>query len=369
MNRMNSKFLLNSLLSTIMLGTITLPTMAADSNGTDADGQFLAIKKPKSGLTGGVQENITPTSVVRENVNEFSQSLKIPIIKWSQHDSQAPQAVLVALHGSTLHSGVFEEFSRQMVGRGYMVVAPDMRGFGRWRTDSKNFENGAKIEFYKDRADLVNLLQMLRNQYPKTPLYCIGESLGGNLSLWVASVHPDLVDGIILSSPCIKRHWCINRTLAVDFFKAARFPHREVPTAPYAKRYLSESKEVTAAYLADPGIRKAMTAYESFQSFHVNRSCLLYAENVPQDMPILVIEGTNDRMYVSKAVGPLMKRVPSSDETVHYLKNRGHIHLETPHIKEDVVETVDDWLRTHIQTESARKRSTPASISANPEQL
>jgi alpha-beta hydrolase superfamily lysophospholipase len=321
----------------------------------------------KPSVDAGVAHNVTNGPVLREDVNQLSQELSVPIIKWSRPDS-VPIAVLIALHGSTLHGGTFDQLAREMVARGYMVVAPDIRGFGRWLSEKDTYTDGEEIRFYKDRADLVMLLQRLRREHPSTPLYCIGESMGSNMSLWVASVHPDLVDGVILSSPCIQRHWCINKTMMKDFFKAVRAPHHQVPTAPYARRYLSESKDVTEGYLADPGIRKTMSAYESFQSFHVNRTCLLYVENIPQHMPILVIEGTQDKMYVADAVKPLMKRISSNDKTVHFLPNRGHIHLETAHIKPDVVKTVDEWLRTRIQTASARKRNAP-SISAKPNEL
>lgn len=349
---MNLKFLLNKLLVAAAALTI-LPAGATSSDPLAT--MFIG----NGGLTGGISQEVTPGTVLRENQNEFSRELKVPVLKWSQN-LKAPQAVLVALHGSTLHGGTFDQFAKQMVSRGYMVVAPDIRGFGRWLSEPETYLDGKNIEFYKDRADLVMLLQRLHTDYPDVPVYCIGESLGSNMSLWVASVHPDLVDGIILSSPCIKRRLCLNPRLVMDFFKSVRAPHRQVTTAPYAKKYLSESQDVINGYLDDPGIRKTMSAYESFQSFHVNESCLLYVENIPQNMPILVIEGTHDEMYACKAVKPLMKRINSADETIHYLPKRGHIHLMTSYVKADVVKTVDEWLRTRVQVETARRRNTPS---------
>lgn len=361
---MNHKLRPNNFLAACVAAACTVSLCTTTCFAGVSDTQTSALLT-KPSLTGGIRHDVPPVKVVREDKNQFSQELKVPITKWSQTDS-APSAVLVALHGSTLHGGAFDQFAREMVGRGYLVVAPDIRGFGRWLTEKETYTNGEVIQFYKDRADLVSLLQSIRNQHPDVPVFCIGESMGSNMSLWLASVHPDLIDGIIVSSPCIKRHWCINRTLFADFFKSVRYPHRQVTTEPYVRRYLSESKEVTDGYLADPGIRKTMSAYESFQSFHVNRSCLLYVDNIPADMPILVIEGTHDKMYVARAVKPLLKRINSSDKTVQWLQKRGHIHLETPLIKTDVVKTVDEWLRARIQSQSARKRNAP-SISAKPD--
>jgi alpha-beta hydrolase superfamily lysophospholipase len=119
---------------------------------------------------------------------------------------------------------------------------------------------------------------------------------------------------------------------------------RNIPLEPYAKRFLSEDPKVTEGYIKDPGNRKTMTFWESMQSMHVNKSSLMYVDQIPSDMHILCIVGENDKLYKASAAKELMKRIPSPSARLIVLKNRGHIHFETPYIKDDVMNDVTSWL-------------------------
>jgi alpha-beta hydrolase superfamily lysophospholipase len=253
----------------------------------------------------------------------------------------------LAIHGVTLHAGVFDTVARDLAARNYYVIAPDLRGFGRWRIGEAKNDPKSKISFYQSRADLVKLLCALREQNSHIPIFCLGESLGANLAIWLASVCPDLIDGAVLSSPCIDRRFIVDPTITMDTIKAAFEPKRQVPIAPYAKRYLSEDKRIIQAYLDDPLMRKRISVYESLQSTHTNRSCLWFTDQIPAKKPILLIEGEKDKMYNADEAVKLVLQLPVEDHAVCMLPGLGHIHFETPYVHKQAEAALFDWLDKH----------------------
>jgi alpha-beta hydrolase superfamily lysophospholipase len=291
-------------------------------------------------------------SVVREDAPSFSTELNIPIYEWHRTGDIAPRAVLLFIHGTSLHGGVYDVVARSLAKEGYLVFAPDMRGFGRWLSEPDKYELSHSISGFETRADLIKLLCVIHRDYPKVPVYALGESLGANLSLWIASVAPNMIDGVVMSSPCIKRRstreeFC--STMVLDFLKFWIMPNRPMALAPYARRFLSERKDVIQTYINDPLMRKSVTAMESFKSLHTNRSCLWFVEHVPASMPILAFKGTNDRMMNQTPLSPFLRRVNVNDCTLIELEGKGHIQLETPYVSEYVEGCLTDWLNAHVE--------------------
>ncbi len=281
--------------------------------------------------------------VIREDEPKIAKDVKQPVYHWVDKDKPL-HGLIVALHGATLHGGAFDPMARKLAEQGYETYAPDLRGFGRWCTDRTTTIPEGEIAFYRSREDIVGLILALREQRPNVPIYMMGESLGANLSLWIGSVHPNLIDGIVIASPCSSRRSGLSPTLAADFAKFWVNMKRNIPLQPYAKRFLSEDDKVTEAYINDPGNRKTMTFWESMQSMHANKSSLMYVDQIPSDMHILCIVGDKDKLYKASAAKDLMKRIPSPSACLVVLKNRGHIHFETPYIKDDVMTNVSNWL-------------------------
>jgi len=306
---------------------------------------FLAFPCPAA-------ETDSSPSVTRDDAPPCAKELNIPIYEW-QCPSVPSRAVLLFIHGTTLHGGVYDTIARSLAAKGYISFAPDLRGFGRWISEPDNYALNHRISFFDSRADLIRLLGLIHRDYPNLPIFCVGESVGANLSLWLASVAPNLIDGIAISSPCVirrKTSEVLCTTMVVDFLKAAVNPNRKVPIAPYARRFLSESPDVIEAYINDPKMRKTVTVYESLQSLHTNRSCLWFVEHIPSDIPIIVFKGTNDRMFNQDHLSDFMKRVTVSDYTLVPLEGKGHIQLETPYVSEKVEGLLTQWLNRHSQT-------------------
>jgi len=120
----------------------------------------------------------------------------LPLRRWLPKTE--PQAVLIALHGFNDYSRFFTMPAEYLSSLGIACFAYDQRGFG--AAPKRGLWAGS--ETYSD--DLQVLVRLLKQRYPKLPVYLLGESMGGAviIAAMTQSTMPP-VNGIILSAPAL----------------------------------------------------------------------------------------------------------------------------------------------------------------------
>lgn len=110
----------------------------------------------------------------------------------------APRAVIIALHGFNDYSNAFQDFADFARRDGVAVHAYDQRGFG------ANADRGRWAGTDRLTAHLRDAVDHLRRIYGDTPLYVLGESMGGAVTIVAATGMPSLpIDGMILVAPAV----------------------------------------------------------------------------------------------------------------------------------------------------------------------
>lgn len=267
-----------------------------------------------------------------------------PVYIW-QDKANPPRAIVLAVHGLTMHGGVYEVLADNLVKSGFLVAAPDLRGYGRWALTATT-KIKAEADYDKSYEDLVSLGRSLKAQYPGLPLFVVGESLGADLAIELAATEKNLVDGLVLSSPAVKHHnFCGSLLLETPAF--LRNPARQIDLTPYIRRFASNDQRITQGALADPLVRKTLSPWELLRSTQAMKRTLAYADKIPPTVPVLIIQGSADRVVRSNAVVKLLAHLPSKDQTVRWFTNRGHLLLETAYIYPDTMQIVSGWLKEH----------------------
>jgi alpha-beta hydrolase superfamily lysophospholipase len=108
------------------------------------------------------------------------------------------RVVVLALHGYTDSRDAFVYLAGDLNPHGVTIYAPDQSSFG--ATGNRGMWPGTSV--LVNEAD--EMAVQLRARYPNTPLYVLGESMGGGVAiLMAAGAHPPPVDGYVLESAAV----------------------------------------------------------------------------------------------------------------------------------------------------------------------
>ncbi|MEE9355686.1 MAG: lysophospholipase [Methylococcaceae bacterium] len=120
----------------------------------------------------------------------------LPFRSWLPKNTA--QAVIIAVHGFNDYSHFFHDSGEYFSQHGIASYAFDQRGFG--ETSIRGLWPG--IETLKH--DLTQFTRLIKSNHPDTPIYLLGESMGGAVVMvTMADTEKPEVDGIILSAPAV----------------------------------------------------------------------------------------------------------------------------------------------------------------------
>lgn len=143
---------------------------------------------PRSSVPG--QAHIAPQAFITTD------GQLLPLHAWLPE--RDPQAVIVALHGFNDYGRFIEQPAKFFQAQGIAVYAYDQRGFG--AAPKRGRWEGVKAYV----QDLIDFTELIRRRYPETPLYVLGESMGGAVAILAASRGlARYVDGLILAAPAV----------------------------------------------------------------------------------------------------------------------------------------------------------------------
>ncbi len=123
----------------------------------------------------------------------------LPLRRWLPQ--RGVRAVILALHGFNDYGNAFDGPGEAWAGDGIATFAYDQRGFGA-APERGRWPGRAALA-----ADAATASRVLRDLYPRVPLYLLGESMGGAVAIVAMTGEsgtpiPD-VDGVILVAPAV----------------------------------------------------------------------------------------------------------------------------------------------------------------------
>jgi alpha-beta hydrolase superfamily lysophospholipase len=262
------------------------------------------------------------------------------------------RATLVCVHGLGLNARTYEAFARAIAPRGFATLALDMRGFGTYAT----LKGKDRADFEGSLEDLQAVLKTMRTDKSKTPIFILGESMGGAIALQFTARNPNLVDGLICSVPAGTRYKSKKTDLKVFFglLKGANKPFnigKEVINQATAKEGLKEEWE------NDPFNRLELTPKElvSFQQFmNQNKS----AASKIKDRPVIFFQGGQDKLVKAQGTLNIFKEVAAPDKDLVLLGSSEHLIFEEGQFEPSVIYGVVGWVLSHIMDQENLNMST-----------
>lgn len=250
--------------------------------------------------------------------------------------AEAPRAALFVVHGLGEHGGRYAALARDLVPRGISVSAMDLRGHGR---------SGGPRAFARRFEVLVDDLERVRREvvaahFAGLPVFLLGHSFGGLVSIRHLQAHPDAFRGAILSAPLLG--------VAV---KAARWKvaasgvlSKVVPWLPISNEIrpeeLSSDPAYVRAYREDPLVHTKITPrlYTEFMA-HIGHA-VRDRDRLPR--PLFFVAPTADTVVDAEAVRRFAEGL-SGDVT--YRRYEGFRHESLNERERDrVVGDVAGWM-------------------------
>ena len=275
--------------------------------GAGAAGAAGAAEAPRIEATGKPDPLEAEIIVVRDGA-------QLALRHWM---AEAPQAVIVAVHGMNDYSRGFAIPAPRWAELGFTTYAYDQRGFGRSPGAGRWHGSGAM------RQDLSDVVSALRARHPDLPLFVLGESMGGAVVMSALDQGPELdADGVILIAPAVWGWGALPFTHRAALWLAAHVAPGWTMTGSGIKITPSDNLEMLIENGRDPlflkdtrvdsvyGLVDLMDeAYESGPSL---------SEAAQAGTPLLIVYGGRDEIIPNEATEEVLAGVSDAVEIKHY---------------------------------------------------
>ena len=259
---------------------------------------------------------------------------RLPLRRWG--DSQRPRALVLALHGFNDYGNAFADLGPYLASRGFLTYAYDQRGFGATTQRGRWGGTGRMI------ADLAALSGLLRERYPRIPVYLLGESMGGAVIL-AATTAAEGADGIVLVAPAVWSRDTMNpiQSLALEV-AAHTIPWLEL-TSSGLEIWPSDNLDMLRAHSADPLVIKETRVDALWGVTNIMDQAMAKAGGLRG--PALLLYGENDQIIPPDAFCKLLDLIPEDRRGIRVLLYRQGWHMLTRDLQgERVMADIAAWL-------------------------
>lgn len=260
-------------------------------------------------------------------------------IYWQSWLPARPKAVVVLVHGLGEHSGRYTHVAEALVAADCAVYAMDHRGHGK--------SGGPRVlidRFANAVEDIDHVVELAKREQPRKPVFLLGHSMGGALSLSYTLRNPGKLFALILSGPAVALDG------APPFMKPiAKFLSTVAPKAglfAVDPSLVSRDPAVVADYTHDPlnahGKVPARTLGEIINFVELLPSALSLIQ-----LPLLAMHGSDDKLAGVAGSRMVVDRASSKDKTLKIYDGLYHeIFNELPADRAIVLKDLTDWIGT-----------------------
>lgn len=266
---------------------------------------------------GGVQQAMRRVLVARGVRSKVTDVGGQPIHFYElKGQGKGPPVVLV--HGLGGSAGGFSRIFFELGKRFSRVLAPDLPG------------HGFSAEYAKGEVSVRGQFDVLRDwlrQQVDEPVFVVGNSLGGAMSIQLASEHPELVSALALVAPA-------GALLAEERLAQllGSFDVKNTAQSRELTRKLFHKPPVTALLFAGAlrSLYDTATVRALAAEARTTRAYLTPEVLGTLEMPVLLLWGESDKLLPSESLDYFRANLPPESE-IHLVKGFGHVpQMERP---------------------------------------
>jgi len=273
-----------------------------------------------------------------ETTGEFASPDGIKIF-YRQYQADPERARMVIAHGVGEHSGRYGNVIERVIPKGISVWVPDHRGHGQ-----SGGKRGHVLNFVQYLTDLRLSVDLARKNLPEgMPCFLLGHSMGGLIALYFAQRYPELIDGVIASSPCLGMVIEIPAVKKIlGSVMSYVWPGMTMGSELDATK-ISHDENVVSTYKNDPLVHDRVSARFFTELLAAMESVNQQAETL--GMPVLIQVAGDDHLVNARSSRQFFEKLTNEDKTLQIYDGMYHeIYNELEDQKKRVLDDLEAWL-------------------------
>jgi alpha-beta hydrolase superfamily lysophospholipase len=253
------------------------------------------------------------------------------------------RGIVIAIHGLSLQHSSYDALARELADAWFTTVAFDVRGFGAYRQAL----GAEQVNFDECQRDLRLVVAAIRGDNLNTPLFILGESMGGAIALQFVAQNPQLVDGLIASVPAGKR-FKQKRTAVKVAIHYLENKNRPFDIGTDVINQATRDPQLKEAWAGDPKTRSELSARELLAFQHMVNRNLAYAKEI-ESTPVVLFQGVRDGLVKPDATYDLFRAIASKDKSLVMVGNAEHLIFEEGCFTAPVLKGLVAWMDSHLK--------------------
>uniref|UniRef100_A0A8C7X1H4 Monoglyceride lipase n=1 Tax=Oryzias sinensis TaxID=183150 RepID=A0A8C7X1H4_9TELE len=219
-----------------------------------------------------------------------------------------PRALVFVVHGAGEHSGPYDEIARRLKELSLLVFAHDHVGHGQSEGERMNIKD---FQIYV--RDSLQHIDLMKSRHPDLPVFIVGHSMGGAISILTACERPSEISGVVLIGPMVQ----MNPESATPFkvFVAKLLNHMmpSLTLGSIESRWVSRDKTQVEAYDNDE------LNYHGRLRVSFGIQLMGAAERIEREIPsiswpFLILHGDDDKLCDIRGSKMMHEKAASSDK-------------------------------------------------------
>ncbi|XP_014887883.1 monoglyceride lipase isoform X2 [Poecilia latipinna] len=254
-----------------------------------------------------------------------------------------PRALVFIAHGAGEHSGPYEEIAQRLKERSLLVFAHDHVGHGQSEGERMNIR-----DFQIYIRDSLQHIDLMKSHRPNLPVFIVGHSMGGAISILTACERPSDFTGVVLIGPMVQMN-----------------PESATPFKVFVAKLLNHMlPSLTLGSIESKWVSRDETQVEAYDNDELNYhgrlrvsfgiQLMAAAERIEREIPsiswpFLLLHGDADKLCDIRGSKMMFEKAPSSDKKLTIIEGGYHaLHHDLPEVAETVLKDVTSWITDRL---------------------